>query len=100
MIVTANMLVSLGNMVYPGALLRLGLLGNKYIVEGNKYIVRGEIKGETIEVKEDVRTLANNYTSMKTGMEDLVTRQDKLERHYKATVARISKGCEEMKAGC
>ena len=80
-------------MVYPAALLRLGLLGNKCIV-------KGEIKGEIKEVKEDVKILTNNYTSMKTGMEDLVTRQDKLERQYKVSVACIFEGCEEMKAGC
>ena len=80
-------------MVYPAALLRLGLLGNKYIV-------KGEIKGEIKEVKEDVNILTNIYTSMKTDMEDLVTRQDKLERQYKVTVACIFEGCEEMKAGC
>ena len=74
--------------MYLAAFLRLGLVGNKFIV-------KGEIKGEIKEAKEDARTLTNNYTSMKTGMEDVVTRQDKLERHYKATVARIFKGCEE-----
>ena len=46
-------------MLYPAALLGLGLVGNKYIV-------RGEIKEEVKGVKAEVNKLADEYSSMQS----------------------------------